>query len=95
MIENLVFSSKEVADYINIIDINKNGGPDSIPNFFLRQTVNTISIPLALIYNKSISEGVCPDQFKESFMVPIFKSGDKTEVNNYRRVNNKFVLKNI
>lgn len=86
MIENFCFSPEEVGNVIMKIDNNKNGGPDGIPNIFLRQTHNTISIPLAHIFNNSLSVGVCPERFKESFMVPIYKSGNKSEVKNYRPV---------
>lgn len=40
------FEVDEVMNDLSKIDVNKNGGPDSNPNIFLRQTASTIALPL-------------------------------------------------
>ena len=40
--------------------------------------------PLTLIFNKSLSEGVLPDSWKEAEVVTIFKKGKRDEPGNYR-----------
>ena len=42
--------------------------------------------PLTKIFNRCISDGVFPQTFKYAKVIPIFKSGDKTECANYRPV---------
>lgn len=65
---------------------NKNGGPDGIPAYFWKKVGSVIAHPLSLIFNKSLDEGTFPDAFKRGFVTPIFKSGDKSIVTNYRPV---------
>ena len=43
-------------------------------------------MPLANIINRSLDEGIFPSLWKAAKVVPIFKSGSKTEVNNYRPI---------
>ena len=42
--------------------------------------------PLHLIFNKSLSLGTFPDFWKTSFIVPIHKSGNRANIQNYRPV---------
>jgi hypothetical protein len=37
-----------------------------------------------LIFNVIFKTGIYPKSWKESFTIPIYKSGDKTDTNNYR-----------
>lgn len=53
---------------------------------FLHSVINEIKKPLTHIFNLSVEHGVFPENFKVSKSIPIFKSGDKTLVNNYRLV---------
>jgi len=45
-----------------------------------------VSIPLAHIFNLSISTGIFPDSFKISKVVPIFKAGSPQDPGNYRGI---------
>jgi hypothetical protein len=38
---------------------------------------------LSKIFNKSLSSGVFPDELKDAKITPIFKSGVRSEINNY------------
>lgn len=76
----------DVDTTISKIDPNKNGGPDGIPNFFLKQTSKVLSIPLAMIFNRSIEESEVPIAFKTSLSTAIYKKGDESDVSNYRQV---------
>ena len=42
--------------------------------------------PLTIIFNKSLSEGVVPDSWKEAEVVPIFKKGKGDDPGNFRPV---------
>ena len=41
---------------------------------------------MAHIINTAIYQGTCPSQFKNSDICPIYKSGSKKELNNYRPI---------
>ena len=39
--------------------------------------------PILLLFNKSLSDGVLPERSKTSYIFPIFKSGDRSDIENY------------
>jgi hypothetical protein len=50
---------------------------------------------LSKIFNKSPSSGVFPDELKDAKITPIFKSGVRSEVNNYRPISVLSVIAKI
>ena len=54
-----------------------------------------LSIPLTLLFNKSLSLGVCPNKWKLSFIVPIFKKGDPTDKENYRPISITSIISRV
>ena len=52
----------------------------------LKKVSNLICMPLKHIVNLSLTTGEIPLQMKTAKVVPIFKSGDPTDVNNYRPI---------
>ena len=50
---------------------------------FLRYELST---PLVHLFNLSIREGKFPSKLKASRTVPVFKSGDRTNCDNYRPI---------
>lgn len=59
---------------------------DGISTKFLKQLHSSVSLPLSIIINKSLAEGIVPDQLKIAKVVPIFKSDNKQLLNNYRPI---------
>lgn len=53
---------------------------------FLKQYRDIFSDPVTTIINQSISEGIFPAALKPAIVTPIFKFGDKQEMNNYRPI---------
>lgn len=79
-------SAHDITSSLEKLDKNKSGGPDAIPNVFLKSTAQGLSTPLRIIYNKSLSSGIFPNLFKTAYITPIFKSGNKSQINNYRPI---------
>ena len=50
----------------------------------LKSISNEIVKPLTLIINQSLETGIFPNAFKTSKVIPIYKKGDKANLNNYR-----------
>jgi len=48
--------------------------------------IKQIAKPLSHIFNLSLQNGIFPDKLKQSRVVPIFKSGDYLECDNYRPI---------
>ena len=63
---------------------DKAHGPDNIHPAVLRNCADTLSKPLSMIFNKSMQEGLLPEDWKSATVCPIFKKGDKSDPGNYR-----------
>ena len=63
-------------------------GPDGIPSVVYCRCIEALTIPLCLMFNRSFSQRQFPGTWKTSFIVPVFKSGDKRDVKNYRGITN-------
>ena len=61
-------------------------GPDDISSMMLRSTAHIIAPPLTCIFNQSLQQGVFPTCWKSSNITPIYKSGDPSDVSNYRPI---------
>lgn len=90
-INNLYISNhniliSQIYTKLSSLDINKGPGPDGLPAIFLKYCSFNLSRPLFHIFNLSLSTGVFPDFWKVSFITPIFKTGDRSLVTNYRPI---------
>ena len=65
---------------------NKATGIHDIPNKILKDNVSILSPYLEEIFNFSIRTGVFPNELKIGKVTPIFKSGEKEDLNNYRPI---------
>lgn len=61
-------------------------GYDEIPPKILKHSVNYLVKPLTHIINLIIRTGIFPDNMKIAKVIPLFKSGSKDNVNNYRPI---------
>lgn len=85
-ISNLVVTKDEVVNLINKLDINKGCGPDGVSNRILKEGIDSLSLALTLIFNKSLTEAVIPNDWKLANVVPVFKKGNREVVSNYRPI---------
>ena len=87
--EEMLFKPVDKKYVMNAINQLKNGkasGPDKITITLVKDASEFIAHPLMLIYNSSLANGVFPDIWKLARVTPIYKSGPKTDVNNYRPI---------
>lgn len=76
----------EVINLINSINVNKSVGHDNIPPYFLRIASFIIAPVLCYYINNAFQYGIFPSTCKIAKVVPIFKSGKKDQVTNYRPI---------
>ena len=61
-------------------------GCDNISNFFLRIRAFVLAPILAVYFGKALELGIFPHFFKTAKVIPIFKSGNKDNISNYRPI---------
>ena len=93
----LAFSEADVYEILSTLDPTKSSGPDGIGPAILRNCALALASPLHHLFNISIRSACIPKQWKIHLIVPIFKSGDKSDISNYRPtvIREFFVVKNI
>jgi hypothetical protein len=79
-------SQLHVCDIIKPMLVKKSLDLDGISTSLIKNIATEISIPLAHIFNLSLTTGVFPNKLKKSRIVPIFKSGDPESCDNYRPI---------
>ena len=52
----------------------------------LKETADSISLPLYILFTKSINAGTLPVAWKQGHVTPIYKKGPRHLVQNYRPI---------
>ena len=81
-----VISAEFVSDQICNMQNSKSPGLDQFNVRLLKLAGPYLSNCLAHICNLSLSGSTFPDEWKKAKVTPIFKSGDKSDVGNYRPI---------
>ena len=76
----------EIEVEIKSLPPNKALGLYSFPVKILKSARQLLSKPLATIMNRSIESGIYPSKLKLAKVVPVFKSEDEIDPNNYRPI---------
>ena len=91
------FSVEEILSDINItaelvtsivlnLKDNVNSGPDNIPAYFIKKCWTALVKPILIIFKKIVNTGYFPTEWKTSYISPIFKSGNKHNIYDYRPI---------
>jgi hypothetical protein len=78
--------SQDIIDVIDQLKPKHSLDPSNLSMVLLKKVSNQICMPLKHIVNLSLATGEIPDQIKTAKVVPIFKSRDSTDINNYRPI---------
>ena len=76
----------EIYNAIHSLNNKKSSGVDTIPSYFLKAASLVITPYLMHLFNVCLKNGLFPEVLKVSKVIPIYKPGDKTKVNNYRPI---------
>ena len=79
-------SSSNVRTLLSKLGKSKATGLDKISARLLRECSDLIANHLCSIFNQSIVTGVFPDEWKLSKVIPLFKRGERSDLNNYRPI---------
>ncbi len=78
-LDRVLFSLKQLKS-------GKASGPDKIPTTLVKDASEQIALPLAMIFNASLENGIFPQLWKLARVAPIYKSGARDDGNNYRPI---------
>ena len=76
----------KVFSLLNKLNKARATGLDKISARLIRECADLICIPICDILNQSISLGIFPDDWKCARVTPLFKQGDRDDLNNYRPI---------
>ncbi len=77
---------QDIIDVLSLLNPNKAVGHDSISNRMLKEVRNEVAYPISLLLKRSFDEKKFPKTWKLAHVIPVFKSGDRTLVSNYRPI---------
>ena len=83
---NTYFNESDIYNLARKLNANKAAGPDKIHGKILKFCAKGLAKPLSIIYNRCFHEGKIPKLWKLGSVVPVFKKGDKSCVENYRPI---------
>ena len=86
ILETLRVTAEMVDAEIKAMNVNKACGPDNIHPRMMKELVSFISLPIAILLNRTMQEGVIPRDWKRAFVSAIFKKGSKSIAENYRPI---------
>ena len=86
ILEQVEFEELDVYRELTQLDPNKAAGIDGIGPMILKHCALGLYKPIPHIFKLSLSTHSFPTEWYTHLIVPIFKNGDRTQVNNYRPI---------
>ena len=77
---------KKLIKIMKKLKKKKSAGVDGLSQDMLTLGAYLLATPLSTIINKSITDGVFPNEWKEALITPVLKKGDPGLLSNYRPV---------
>ena len=98
--ENTILSKFSISKtYLNQIitelDITKLRGPDGLPPIFFQRTAREMTTILHCVFKNIKKVRKIPDNWKVAALLPIYKKGDKRQMENYRPVSVLNIMSNL
>ena len=88
-------SLQEVSNIIHSLKPKNSSGYDDISNKLLKELHPVILKPFTEVINRSLEEGIFPNDMKRSDMIPLYKRKEKYLTTNYRPISLLLTLSKI
>lgn len=85
----------DLTEVINSLKNNSSPGIDGISSLLIKNVYPKIVNVLLFLVNLSFQTGVFPDRLKEAVVIPVHKSGSKSNLNNFRPISLLPVLSKV
>jgi len=76
----------EIRQIIFGLQNSDSKGHDNLSINTIKDCSDQLAEPLCMIFNKSLEDGVVPDDLKTAKIIPVYKSDDKKIISNYRPI---------
>ena len=76
----------EIREIIKSLQPKKSTSHDNFSALFIKLFGEQIAMPLSILINMLMSEGMVPDELKIAKIIPVHKSNAKDEISNYRPI---------
>ena len=85
-LEQIMITEERVRKALRSLRGDKSPGVDGIGPRLLVHIQDEVCLPISILFNKSMSEGKVPDDWRRANIVPIFKAGSRNKPENFRPV---------
>ena len=85
-LDDLQFTRDDIIKSMEKVRPNSAAGHDRFPSFFLHHYAEALSVPIYIIWRRSLDSGEMPEGINKSVITPIHKNGTKSNPLNYRPV---------
>ena len=86
VLSNIIITEEDVYDAFINLDTSKAMGPDGISQIVLSKCASVLCKPLHHLFCLTLKYGYLPCEWKLHKIIPVFKSGDRTQVKNYHPI---------
>jgi hypothetical protein len=76
----------EIKEIILGLKNSYSKGHDNISVNTIKNCYDQLAEPLCMIFNRSLQDGIVPDDLKTAKIIPVYKSDDKKIISNYRPI---------
>ena len=85
-LEEIDISESDILEALNSLDPSKAQGPDELGPSLLKHCSYALCAPLLHLFSQCLQQHNIPSEWKLHSITPIYKSGDKTSIKNYRPI---------
>ena len=93
--EDLLCSEIDVYHLLTSLNVTKSCGPDDVTPYMLKFTASSISLPITMLFNMSISLGCVPLQWKEARITPVPKISKPLSPSHFRPISLLSILSKL
>ena len=81
-------SIEKITEAVNSLQNKNCEGYDRIPQRILKDGIDLLKFPLSVLFNQIYIQKKIPEQWLIAKVIPIFKKGSNTKIENYRPISN-------
>ena len=88
-------NQRQILKIVKSLKSSKSAGLDEIPPRLIKDAAEELVVPLTMLINSSLQSGSFPTCEKQAKVVPVYKSNQKSKLDNYRPISITTVFSKI